>query len=156
MEFLGLMTDVLFQRFRKRFPPINDYERISTYGADERIYLDLITLEFTKGKYINPQEEIKGLAQKVFDVNFIWKNLNDGGTKRLTLIFDPGKQISEESFIYHENYSGHSIDINLPASHPEITISTGHRGKVVLLDRQRDKYFEFAEGVYNIFLDNAK
>jgi hypothetical protein len=154
------MTDILFQRFRERFPSINDYERITIYGAYERIYLDLIEAEFISSPLFDSKEKIKDLALKIFDVNFIYKFLRDGLDERVGIIFDPiilpKPKMSYESFRRNMNYSGHSIEITLPASHPMITISTGNRGAVDLIEKQRDNYYNFVVEVYEIFLGNAK
>ncbi len=152
------MTEILFQRLKKKFPPINDYERITIYEAYERIYLDLIEKEFSQGRYFNPKKEIKDLALEIFDTYFISKSLCDGGQERLAIIFlekFPSK-ISYKQFMYNTWYSGHSFDISLPASHPVITISTGNRGRTDLLDRQRDLYYNFVEGIYNLFMEKIK
>jgi hypothetical protein len=154
------MTSILFERFKKRFPPINEYERIRVYENFERIYLDLIKEEFLSAHYINPKEEIEELAKKIFDVNFACRSLSDGGDSRLAIIFDPiilpkGK-MNEEDFMYHSWYDGHSIEISLPARHPMVTISTGNRGRTDLLNRQRDLYYNFTEEVYNLFLKKAR
>ncbi len=153
------MTEILFKKLRERFPPINDYERITVYEAYERVYLDLIESAFMKDKQFNSPEKIKNLAQRIFDVNFVYIPLNNGGEKRWTVIFEPiildkGK-MSEESFRYQENYSGHSIEVILPSSHPMITISTANRGAIDLFPKQRDNYYNFVEDVYKLFLQNA-
>ena len=156
------MTDILFNRFRNRFPPLNGYEKITIYGAYERIYLDLIGREFMSAPFINPEDEIKTLASKVFDVNFEWGySYYDAKTKNPEIIFNPAglskdKGGTEELMRYQDNYSGHTIEIKLPARNPEITISTGNRGKTLLLDEQRDKYFEFVEEIYKIFLESSR
>jgi hypothetical protein len=153
------MTDILFQKLKERFPPVNDYERISIYGAYERIYLDLIDYAFIGMPYFDSQERIKNLALKTFDVNFISKFLKDGGEQRLSIIFEPvilnKTKMSYELFEYHENHSGHSMDVMLPSTHPIITISTGNRGHVDLLPKQRENYYNFVENVYRLFLENA-
>lgn len=154
------MTFILCERFKQRFPPINEYKRISVYEDYERIYLNLIEKEFLSAPCINPKEEIEELAKKTFDVNFECKSLNDGGDSRLAILFFPiilpkGK-MNEEEFKYHQWFDDHSIEISLPARYPDITISTGNRGRTDLLDRQRDLYYNFTEGVYNLFLEKAR
>jgi len=156
------MTDMLFQRFRKRFPAINGQERITIYEAYERIHLNLIAPEFVDAPFINPQEEIKDLASKVFDVNFCWGHTYYNSIKKVpTIIFSPkilskNEGGTEELMRYNGAYSGHSIEITLPANHPMITISTGNRGRTNLLYRQRWKYYYFVDGVYSSFLANSR
>lgn len=155
------MTEILFQRFRGKFPAIGGQERITLYGAYERIYLNLMAREFLETPYFDSHEKIKDLASKTFDVNFISKFLNDGGQRRLAIIFVPiilpkSQGGTEELMRYNDNYSEHSIDIDLPTNHPMITISTGNRGRTDLLDRQRDIYYNFVEGIYGLFLENAR
>ena len=153
------MTDILFQRLMERFPPIDDYERVSIYGAYERIYLDLIESAFMKSKQFNLSKKIKNLALRIFDVNFIYIPLSDGGEKRWSVIFEPiildKEKMSDESFKYQGNHSEHSIEVILPSTHPVITISTGNRGAIDLLPKQRDNYYNFVENIYRLFLQNA-
>ncbi len=154
------MTERLVQRFRERFPPINGYERVTIYEAYERIYLDLIEQDFMPLRHFNPHREIKDLALKTFDVSFICKFLDNGGWNRLAIIFSeeilPKGKMSYELFRYNLWYDGHGIEVSLPATHPIITVSTGNRGRTDLLDRQRDLYYNFVEGIYNIFLEKVK
>ena len=63
--------------------------------------------------------------------------------------------MSDESFKYQGNHSEHSIEVILPSTHPVITISTGNRGAIDLLPKQRDNYYNFVENIYRLFLQNA-
>lgn len=156
------MTEILFQRFRKRFPPIGGQERITIYEAFERIHLNLLEPEFANATFFTSQEKINSLAKRTFDVNFKWGYTHYSERLKIpTIIFVPiilpkNQGGTEELMRYQDNYSEHSIEITLPANYPMITISTGNRGRTDLLDRQRDLYYNFVEGVYGLFLENAR
>jgi len=152
------MTVVLFEKFKQRFPPIKNHDRVSIYEAYERIYLSIIDRQFIGAPDFNSEQKIKDLASKTFDVNFVSKTFEEGHKNKLYLIFEPiiFSKMSKKSFLYNSSYSGHSIDINLPSFWPEITISTGNRGRTNLSQKQRDKYYNFVEEIYNLFLENAK
>ncbi len=150
------MTDILFKRFRERFPPIGDRERITIYEAYERIYLDLIEREFVEAPQFDSLDKIKDLASKTFDVNFYWGYSHYNMSHNVpTIIFDP-KCGTKKLMEYDDWYSCHSIEVDIPSFHLVITISTGNRGRADLIEKQRDKYFEFVEGVYKLFLENAR
>ena len=150
------MTFLLTERLKKRFPDINGSQRVDIYENYERIYLNLIAREFLNSPYINPLEELEKLALETFDAHFICEPIDNKKDIGLRVSFLPKilpkSKMSQESFEYQSRYSEHTIEISLPANHPEITISTGNRGRGNLLDKQRDLYFKFIEGVYNIFL----
>ncbi len=155
------MTEILFQKFKERFPPIGDCERITIYEAFERIHLYLIDEAFVDAPSFASQEKINDLASKTFDVNFRWGHAYYSTLSKVpTIIFDPVILPKAEGgtyklMEYNDYYSGHSIEIELPSYFPKIIISTGNRGRTDLLDRQRDLYYNFVEGVYNLFLENA-
>ena len=140
------MTEKLVKILSKLYPPIENNNRVSIYGAHEEIYLLLFDYIFVNAK-INDIEVFRKSADKIFDVPFY---LGSKGDIKNAVFFEPNSQDE-----YQQNYSNHFIQISLPSKFPKMTISTGNRGKVKLLDKQREKYLEFVKNVYKIFVDNA-
>ena len=151
------MSDVLLKMFRERYPPVGpkDYERLSTYpfnGGDyiERIYLELLEKIFVDlYKPLIVPEDIEKLAEKIFDdIDHKFYYLQDEG---YIISFKPPADIDE----YFQSYAEHTISVKKPFIFPKITFSTGNRGSIKLHDRQREKYFQFANELYDIFMENA-
>lgn len=144
------MTDRLFQRFKERFPDINGTPRVSFYGAYERIYLSLYERIFAQSKraLITP-DEISKIARGVFwDVNFVFE---ERGDIQFGIFFEP-TGVSE----YSCSYDQHHIEVHQHLLFPELTISTGNRGKVVLHDLQRERYYQFACDLRKEFIRKAR
>ncbi|NOQ55237.1 MAG: hypothetical protein GQ477_00355 [Nanohaloarchaea archaeon] len=153
------MSDILLKQLNEKYPPIGPHNatQLSIYPYQElssryieRIYLDVLDLKFIKNpKDLITMDEMKDLAESIFDdIDFEMKNIRDEG---YIVEFKP-HGISD----YLENYSGHAIIIREPFSTPHITISTGNRGSIGLNDRQREKYFNFVNGLYDIFVENLE
>ncbi|MDD5023281.1 MAG: hypothetical protein PHU63_03875 [Candidatus ainarchaeum sp.] len=73
------MTYKLVELLKKEYPPLNDFERVSIYGAYERIYLNLISQDFLNNKFLIDSKKILELAQKLFDVPFTFGAKGDLG-----------------------------------------------------------------------------
>ncbi len=71
------MTDKLFKILKKEFPVFKSIERVRIYGAHERIYLNLIDKRFHKSKYFKDYDEIEKIANKIFDVPFVYEIRGD-------------------------------------------------------------------------------
>ncbi len=155
------MSDVLLKMFCERYPPLDPHntERLSTYpygGGDwiERIYLELNEnifsdlIEDSSGPLIVP-EDIEKLAEKIFDdIDYKFFYHQDEG---YIISFKLPSGMDE----YFESYSEHIISVQEPFYFPIIAFWTGNRGSIKLHDRQRDKYFQFANELYDIFMENA-
>ncbi|NOQ37916.1 hypothetical protein GQ472_03425 [archaeon] len=148
------MSDKLLRMFRDRYPPVDPYntERLLTYpfnGGDyiERIYLELSEKIFVDlNKPLIAPEDIDRLASKIFDdIDYRFHYVRDEGHM---ISFKPIVSMDE----YIQSYSEHSITVKKPFTFPKITFSTGSRGDIKLHDRQRDKYFQFANELYNLFV----
>ena len=153
------MSDKLVEMFRKRYPLTpRGYDRIYTYppnGSIERIHLHLVEKDFLKfldkKKPLADISSIKNIAQEVFnDIGCKFYTLEEQGIDNI-FSFYPKKMDD-----YNESYTGHFIEIREPLIIPKIMISTGNRGRIKLHDRQRKKYFQFINEVYDIFVQNSK
>jgi len=143
--------------FRERYPPVgpHDYERLSTYpfnGGDyiERIYLELLEKIFVDlNKPLIVPEDIEKIAEKIFDDidHKFFYHQDEGYIISFKLPSGMDK--------YFESYSEHIISVKEPFNFPKITFWTGNRGSIKLHDRQREKYFRFANELYDIFMENA-
>jgi len=142
------MTYKLVEILKNEYPPINNFERVSIYGAYERIYLDLISKDFLNGGLLKDSKKIFELAQKLFDVPFTFGRKGDLGE---IIYFEPSS-----SNKYEQNHFAHYIKVEVPSNHPMITISTANRGAGELFKKQRDNYFKFVNETYNLFLKNAE
>ena len=141
------MTEKLVKILSELYPPAKNHDRISIYGAHERIYLLLFDHVFSGTPIIHDIECFRKLANETFDVHFY---IGSKGDIKNAVFFEPNSQDD-----YQQNYSNHFIQIILPSNFPQITISTGNRGRVNLLDKQREKYLEFVKYVYGIFAENS-
>lgn len=149
------MTVELVKMFEDRFPPVGPHKvpRVSTYHGIERIYLTLLDEVFVGiNKPLVTIDEIKTLAHKIFDkdVNFEFKE-NQGTLDGAVILFEPRGGDN-----YSMNYSGHSIQVHKPFIVPEITLSLANRGTAKLYPKQRNKYFQFVNNLYELFVNNSK
>jgi len=151
------MSDVLLKMFRERYPPVglHNTERLSTYpfnGGDyiERIYLELLEKIFVDlYKPLIVPEDIEKLAEKIFDdIDYKFFYHQDEG-HIISFMLPTGMDE------YFESYSEHIISVKEPFYFPKITFWTGNRGSIKLHKRQREKYFQFANELYDIFMENA-
>ena len=155
------MSDTLYKMFCEKYPPIGLWKtsRITlypSYGGGtwiERIHLNLlekIFLEFLeKRKPLIKSDDIGKLAKKIFDdINYDFYTHREEGN----VIFFRPEGIDK----YSQNYAGHYIAVHEPLIIPKILISTGNRGAIGLHNKQREKYFQFVDELYDIFLKNAK
>jgi len=156
------MSDKLVEMFKEKYPLTpRGYDRVSIYPRGggtwvERIHLDLVEKEFLKfqidKKPLADISSIKDVAKRVFDdIGHRHYTLKDQGNLLDILYFEP-KGIDD----YNQSYSNHFIEIREPLIIPKIMISTGNRGRIKLHERQREKYFQFVNDVYNLFMRNAK
>ena len=143
------MTDKLFKILKKEFPVFKSIERVWIYGANERIYLNLIDKRFHNAKYFYNYDEIEKIANKIFDVPFVYETRGDA---EKSIFFKP-RNLNNK---YEMNYDFQHITVHLPSLFPQITIDTGNRGSVELFDKQRDKYYGFVINVFNKFSEYAK
>ncbi|KHO54614.1 MAG: hypothetical protein QT10_C0014G0012 [archaeon GW2011_AR19] len=140
------MTKILFSRLRKIFPEPN---KVSIYGAYERIYLSLHHKKFADAVSVNvSHKNLKELASKIFEIPFEYEKRGEIGP---AIFFEP--KINRRS---HQNYQQHYIKVSLPLKFPEIEISTGNRGSEFLFRKQRDDYYKFVEETYFLFLEKCK
>jgi hypothetical protein len=140
------MTVELVKILYEIYPPkdgLDKVNNISIYGAHERVYLTLLNRSFIDSKKISDINIFRPLAENIFDVPFY---IGSRGDVKNAVFFEPNSPDK-----YSQNYSNHYIQINLPLTYLEMTISTGNRGRVDLFDKQRKKYVEFVNGVYDIF-----
>ena len=104
------------------------------------------------GKEIVKPEDVDIIAKKIFDdIEYEFYPETEEGT---VVYFSPAVGLNKMTD-YSENYRGHYLAINR-LTHPVMTISTGNRGQSLLNDKQREKYFEFVNRVYEQFLESAK
>jgi len=134
---------------QERYPePPN---QVGVLGAD-RIWLTLRSREFLPNVILVMPEDISGVADKVFDDvhHEFHKKL---GTIDNVLTFDSEKS-NNSDVNYVKSYDNHSVSFPR-LSIPEIEILTGNRGNAALHERQRQKYFDFVNQVYGLFLSKA-
>ncbi|MBW6462171.1 MAG: hypothetical protein K0B07_03940 [DPANN group archaeon] len=150
------MSDILVEQLSVQYQPVGLHknEQISIYPFDggryvERIYVDIIDkIFFGVDKPLVTFEEITGIAEAVFDdVHFA---MRDHSTEGYLVLFKP-QGIDK----YSLNYDGHDIVIRKPFDTLKITISTGNRGAIGLNYRQREKYFDFVNKVYDLFIEKV-
>ena len=137
------MTFELAQMLKETYPPILNFERINIYGKNERISLNLLDFCFDGKSNFNDHTKIEALARKIFDVPFVYEKKGDIGP---AIFFQP--KINDS---YHQNHTNHYINVYLPGKCPEITISTGNRGPSLLIDKQRQNYFQFVNQIFELF-----
>lgn len=154
------MSDILYKMFCEKFPPTpRRVPRVSIYPPNggeswiERIHLNLIEKIFIDRDRKEPplleSKDIDCLAEKIFDdINYEFYEQQEEGN---VIDFSP-----EGIDDYTQNYMGHYIAVHEPLRIPRITISTGNRGSIGLHKRQREKYFQFVDELYGIFLKKAK
>jgi len=159
------MSEILCKMLYERFPPIGPHNvnRVLIYTGFateawtpnskgqthiERIHLDLIDRIFldVKEALVQP-EEIKRLADKIFDIPFDFNLTDDGYT-----IYFQQHGIDD----YSQKYSHHFIAVKEQLKKPQIMISTGNRGAIVLNNMQREKYFQFVTELYDLFFKRAR
>ena len=137
------MTDKLIALLEEEYPPLKgNTPRVHTYEAQERIYLFLPEPEMINNPVVRDGAFIKDIAANIFDVNFVYKKLEDIDG----IYFEP-----KWNDAYHLRHDGHHIWLHLPQKVPEITISTGNRGHPNLFDKQRENYFSFVKQVVEHF-----
>lgn len=137
------MTELLFRMLSERFPPLNR-ERITSYGAMERIYADLVDPLFANSLLFDCRRTVRDIAGRIFDVPFSCDSRGDVG---FGVFFWPNTPDS-----YSQGYANHYIAVQTPSRHPVITLSTHNRGAGILLERQRSKYFRFVDEIFDAFV----
>jgi hypothetical protein len=143
------MTSKLYEMLVREYPSEKGdaRSRISIYGADERIYLSLFNRIFSGKDNLMSAEGIEGIARRFFNLFYAMREINKG---ELTIVLNP------EGDMDKREYDGHLIIVHSHFLFPEMEIWTGNRGKTVLEEEQRGKYFGFVKEVYEKFLENAK
>ncbi len=142
------MTDILFKKLKEEFPPIHDFSRVTIYGAQERIYLNLIDEAFSDADPFNNASRVEQLARELFDVNFVFESRGDVGT---AIFFEPN--VNDP---YHLKHTHHYIQVHFRSRYPMMTIAIGNRGEGDLHDKQRENYFTFVKRIFELFVSNAK
>lgn len=147
--------------FREKYPPTpRGNQRMSIYppaededncALVERIYLDLIEkiiINTDRTKKLIEVSLIENLAKKIFDdVNFKFYEDSEEGP---IIFFEPTK-IDK----YSDSYTHHYIAVDKKLRIPTLTISTGNRGAIELHPRQRKKYFQFVNELYETYVASA-
>ena len=155
------MTEILYGWLEQNYPPIDGVQRIGGYpppGGLERIYLMLVSKEFLPPRNLITIEELKSVAQTVFD-DIYWEFFENAGVEKNVITFDSEKTMESglnRDYNYSSSYDNHYIQLIPPFFYPSMEIGLGWRGTSRLHPRQREKYFSFVNALYDRFLQNSK
>ena len=150
------MTQKLYEMFKKKYP--QEYNNFSIYGANERINVhlnDKIFIDKWDKQLIN-LNDLERFVKKYFEDFYEIKDCKDTGYKVGYLIrFNTQTSKGKEIFDKTKNYNQHSFWITSFTPPLEMEISTGNRGRSLLIKEQRNNYFNFVNGLFEKFKENA-
>ena len=143
------MTEKLYKKFLKKY--VGDYDSISIYGAHERIYLTLRDASFVFKNDLITLDEFNNLCNDYFKDFYELKHEKEFGQrgKGVYVILNP-----EQNLKYKE-YDNHLIKLCQFYPPLDLEIWTGNRGRVDLIDSQKEKYFCFVDALFKKFKGNA-
>lgn len=155
------MSGLLVQMFLEKYPPHgkNKTDQVETYPPYDESYMGIedIFLMPKHKKFAGLQipliteEAIRELASKIFDditYDFFY-DVKDGCEIYFTSPDD------YNDVYLHSYHQQHIFVFWPPLKFRTIKFSTGHSGSSDLHEKQREKYFQFANGIYDIFMENA-
>jgi len=124
--------------------------RTISYNSSGILLVSLHDHIFKHAKPIKDHKKLDGLAKVTFGGGY--KKINQVAGNLWHIDFTKPPRKSSTSF------HGYGLRVGIPASYPEVMIqrNINTASSINLNDDQRELYMEFINGVYQIFIENAK
>jgi len=160
------MSDILVEKLAKKYVPTpNGPERILIYAGSagilnasegckhvERVYVGFLYEELLGIDKPFDFSVIEMLANEIFDdIGFEFRHPSGVGNFMNFVLEDI--KMEKVDMDYLNFYSGHDFEFSNTNRFPQITISTGNRGRIGLHERQREKYFTFVNGIFDHLME---